>query len=152
MDRVEEERGFRAPWEDRPDRAVPEGYGARGFEEDRWVSGNGIRGAPPPPARPPFARPPGSADRFGSFDRFGGGGSAVEFPPFADDVALFPPPPMPTRAPPPPPPPRTEVPADHNADGKDDLAGDPERAAYLAELERVAQELEKVRELHSGSL
>jgi hypothetical protein len=140
--RSEDERGFRPPWDDRSDgRGPPDAYSGRGFDEDRWVSGAGMRGIPPPPARPPLTRPLGSADRFGSFDRFSAG---VDFPPFHEDATLFPPPPGAARPPPPPPPPRAAQTVEHDADAKSDPAADPEREAFLAELERVAQDLEKV--------
>ena len=134
--RVEDERGFRPPWEDRGDtyggRGPADGYATRGLDEDRWVPRGG-QGAPPPPQRPYGRPPPG---RFGSQDRFG------DFPPFADDAALFPPPPPPSRQPPPPP--RTDASGDH-ANGGNSAEVDPEREAFLAELDRVAQDLEKVR-------
>ena len=136
--RPEEERGFRPPWEERGDafntRGSGEGHGggARGFDEDRWIPRGG-QGIPPPPQRP-YGRPP-PAPRFGTQDRFG------DFPPFADDPALFPPPPPPSRQPPPPP--RTDAAGDH-AHGDKSAEVDPEREAFLAELDRVAQDLEKV--------
>ncbi|BDA40478.1 hypothetical protein COCOBI_01-1310 [Coccomyxa sp. Obi] len=138
-DRAEDERGFRPPWEERGDafntRASGEGHGggARGFDEDRWIPRGG-QGIPPPPQRP-YGRPPPA--RFGSQDRFG------DFPPFADDPALFPPPPPPSRQPPPPP--RTDAAGDH-AHGDKSAEVDPEREAFLAELDRVAQDLEKERQ------
>lgn len=75
-------------------------------------------------------------DRFGSQDRFGG-----EFPPFAEDPTLFPPPPSARSSqPPPPPPPRTEG----LSDSTHAVRVDPEREAFLAQLDSLAQDLEKV--------
>lgn len=141
--RAEEERAFRPPWEDGGDvyngRSPVEGYGgaSRGFDDDRWVP-HGGPGVPPPPQRA-YGRPP-PVPRFGTQDRFS------DFPPFPDAV-LFPPPPPPARQPPPPP--RTDAAGDHGGDGKSAVV-DPEREAFLAELDRVAQDLEKVT-LNSGT-
>jgi hypothetical protein len=100
----------------------------------------GPHALPPPPQRGVYARPPMGAPpaaRFGSQDRF----AAADFPPFADDATLFPPPPMPPR--PPPPPPRQEA----HGDLREAPAGggvDPEREAFLAELDRVARDKDEV--------
>ena len=77
------------------------------------------------------------SDRFGSQDRFGG-----EFPPFAaDDLTLFPPPPSARGSqPPPPPPPRT----DGLSDSQYAAHVDAEREIFLAQLDSLAQDLEKV--------
>ena len=118
--------GARPPWEARPGDDWP--APGRGPEDERW-GGRGEQFGPPPAPR---AGPRGTADRFSSFDRFGGGGFA------GDDVELFPPPP-------PPPPPLAGPPRGVARDEAAEAAAaaqrvDAEREAFQAELERVAEE------------
>ncbi|KAK9843393.1 hypothetical protein WJX81_000196 [Elliptochloris bilobata] len=122
------DRGARPPWEARHgDWPAP----ARGPEDERWGSSAERFG----PAPVPRGGPRGTADRFSSFDRFGGGDFA------ADDVELFPPPP--------PPPPAGAGRGSVRSEAAEAAAAsarvDEEREAFLAELERVAEEQERKR-------
>ena len=148
VSRGEDDRAFRLPWDDRNSashaRGPPDsGYGAvSGGDDDRWVPRGGPpHGAPPPPHRMQYARGAPAAPRSGSQDRFG---ASADFPPFADDATLFPPPPMPMHQPPPPP--RREAHGGAYEPGSGSSSGvvDPEREAFLAELDRVAKEKDEV--------
>ena len=146
VSRGEDDRAFRLPWDDRGSSLHARGLAESGFgagsagDDDRWVPRGGTHGAPPPPHRLQYVRPL-QAPRSGSQDRFGG---AADFPPFADDAALFPPPPMPMHQPPPPPRRHAHGAQEPGSGGSSGVV-DPEREAFLAELDRVAKEKDEVR-------
>lgn len=102
----------------------------RGYNYESY----GSQGAPPPydPPPPPPRRSAGPGDRFSDpYDR--PEKHEGRFDPY-DDRTLFPPPPPPRQ----PPPPVRDV--QHSEQSEEE---DPERAAFEAELERVAAEMEK---------
>lgn len=132
-------------WDPRAGRGDPSD--ASRYDEDEFAyrgrSGQDGYGGPPPP--PPRRGYGSSGDAGGRYDSRYEGPAPGRYDAY-DDHAMFPPPP--------PPPPRTllmrgTMPGEHAAAASATREGaeeaDPERTAFEAELQRVADQLDKVR-------